>query len=293
MGRTVRGGMYSIVAASIWGGMYVVSKVILNVVSPWQLVWLRYLVGLAALAILIGIQKASWRIPRRDWALVGALSVVGYVVSIGAQFLGTHWANAAWGSVITASTPALMIVFARPILGEAITPGKVLGMIVAMLGVWVIVGGAPPAGHFLIGGLSLVVASVSWALSSVLVRRISADSSIVVVTFYAIALAEVIVSLWVIPTMQWKALAFTHVGRWAGILYLGAVSTAVAFWLWNRGLQLGNATVSGMAFYAQPIVGSLLGALFLGEPLTIRFLIGSAGIISGGLVVWQMQRLDR
>ena len=42
-----------------------------------------------------------------------------------------------------------------------------------------------------------------------------------------------------------------------GVLYLGIVSTAGAFFLWNKGLELLDASI-GSLFFFQPIVGSLL-----------------------------------
>lgn len=46
------GPVYLTIAASIWGGMYVVSKVVLDIVPPLELVWLRYLVASAALILV-------------------------------------------------------------------------------------------------------------------------------------------------------------------------------------------------------------------------------------------------
>lgn len=70
-----------------------------------------------------------------------------------------------------------------------------------------------------------------------------------------------------------------------GLIYLGVISTAIAFLLWNRGLQMLNASSGGVFFFFQPVVGTLLGWLILGEVISITFWIGSVLILFGVLTV--------
>lgn len=56
---------------------------------------------------------------------------------------------------------------------------------------------------------------------------------------------------------------------------MGVISTAGGFLLWNRGLQMLNASSGGIYFFFQPMVGALLGWLILGETINITFWIGS------------------
>lgn len=66
---------------------------------------------------------------------------------------------------------------------------------------------------------------------------------------------------------------------------MGIVSTAGGFLLWNRGLQMLNASSGGIFFFFQPVVGTLLGWLILGENIGITFWIGSILILSGVVFV--------
>jgi len=72
---------------------------------------------------------------------------------------------------------------------------------------------------------------------------------------------------------------------WGGILYLGIVSTAGAFYLWNKGLQMVDAATGGLYFFFQPLVGTLLGWFFLGEHVGVTFWIGALLIIGGVFLV--------
>jgi drug/metabolite transporter (DMT)-like permease len=74
-----------------------------------------------------------------------------------------------------------------------------------------------------------------------------------------------------------------------GILFLGIISTALAMVLWNTAFALVDASLASLAFFAQPVVGTLLGWLFLGERITPLFLLG--GLLIGlGLVVSSCER---
>ena len=70
----------------------------------------------------------------------------------------------------------------------------------------------------------------------------------------------------------------------AGVLFLGLVSTAGAMYLWNYAFAKLPAATASLTFFAQPVVGSLLGWAFLGERITPLFLAGGA-LIGAGLVI--------
>lgn len=72
---------------------------------------------------------------------------------------------------------------------------------------------------------------------------------------------------------------------WGGILYIGTISTAGAFYFWNKGLQLVEAGSGGLYFFFQPLVGTLFGWIFLGEQVGLSFWIGAGLIVAGVLLV--------
>ncbi|TCL76923.1 EamA domain-containing membrane protein RarD [Hydrogenispora ethanolica] len=274
-------------AASIWGGMYVVSKMVLAFVPPLELVWLRYGVALLTLGGIVLAARQSWRIRRRDIPLILGIGIIGYFLSIWAQFAGTRLSSAQMGAVITAATPAFMVIFARLILKEPITAKKALSVGMATVGVVLIVGVGDLGNAAQLGGLILGIAALTWALMSVLVKRVPAGYSPLVVTTYAILAALVVmtplVGFQADPLQLGRALGRPLV--LAGVLYLGVVSTAGAFYFWNKGLQLVDAGRAGLYFFFQPLVGTLLGWLFLGEQVGIAFWTGTALILGGVLLV--------
>ena len=275
-----RGPVFMALAASIWGGMYVVSKLVLVLVTPLALVWLRYVVGLAALGILGVATRQRWRLRWRDIPLIILIGLSGYGISIWAQFRGTQLSTAQAASVITAATPAFMVVFGRLLLGERVTWRRAAAVAAATAGVLVIVGVGQVSTRQG-GGFILLLAAVTWALMSVLVKRVPGDYSALVVTTYGILVAAVLITPLALPQVPPLAVMTRHPLIWGGLLYLGVVSTAGAFFLWTRGVQLVDAGRGGVYFFFQPLVGTLLGWLILGEPVGWAFVGGALLIVLG------------
>lgn len=281
--KTYLGPLYLTLAASIWGGMYVVSKMVLTVIPPLELVWIRYLVALITLTIVGCVTSQSWKIRRRDIPLVLIIGVIGYFISIWAQFAGTQLSTAQMGSVITSATPAFMVLFARILLKERITLRKGLSVGLATIGVLLIIGIGDIGNSSHLGGMILGLAALTWALMSVLVKRVPKDYSQLVITTYAIFIATIAMTPLVITRMNLILVQSILLQPivWGGILYLGIISTAGAFFFWNKGLQMVDATRAGIYFFFQPLVGTLFGYLFLGEQLGIPFWIGACFILGG------------
>lgn len=120
MNKTIIGLLYGLGAAGIWGGLYVVSKVVLDVIPPFTLVTLRLILGSLTLLIVL-IIRGFPKISKQQIYRVLGVGFVGYGISLSLQFLGTKLSTAANGSLVTSATPAFVLLFAWMILGEQIT----------------------------------------------------------------------------------------------------------------------------------------------------------------------------
>ena len=296
MKNSFLGALYLSLAASIWGGMYVVSKYVLGFIPPVTLVWLRYVIGFI---VLYGILKFTQRksklptkITKKDWLLIAWIGFIGYFVSILCQFIGTKLSDAHTGSLITAATPAFIIIFARILLKEKLTMRKVLAMLISTFGVIVVVGWNVKLGDYFLGSIILVGAALTWALLSVFVKLASYRNSSLIITTYAIFFALVFTTPLMLWEVQRNTLSFANIYVILGIIYLGTFSTAGAFFLWNKGLELMDAGIGSLFFFFQPIVGSFLGWLFLGEHLNVNFFVGGALILLGVLIISLKNELD-
>jgi drug/metabolite transporter (DMT)-like permease len=283
--RTRQWGILSgLGAASIWGGMYVVSKVVLEVIPPFALITLRLLLGILVLWIIVAWHGGTG-FSRRQTAQVVAVGWVGYGVSLGFQFVGTKLSTASNGALVTSATPAFVLLFAAWLLGEPVTRRRLVALGVSTLGVLAVIDPrtARLSPDLFWGNLSLVAAAITWALYSVLIRKVtrSLDTlSVSLVAFFGGLLITVPAGAWELNTL---GIGEITPGIIAGVLFLGIISTALAMYLWNNAFAMLEAGAASLTFFAQPVVGASLGALFLGERLSPLFFIGGALI---GLGLW-------
>jgi drug/metabolite transporter (DMT)-like permease len=134
------------------------------------------------------------------------------------------------------------------------------------------------------GNMSLVAAALTWALYSVLVRRLTRDVDVLSTSLIAFVGGLPVC----LPLAFWEASSQGYGpiswGIFAGILFLGIISTALAMFLWNTAFAKLEAGVASLTFFAQPLVGSILSALFLGDKITPLF-IGGGILIGVGLII--------
>lgn len=273
------------IAASSWGSLYVVCKMVLTVIEPMTLVWLRMVISAILLGIMSKIMGESWHIERKDIPRLIAIGLVGYVFSNWTQFYGTQLASAQAGSVLTATSPVFMVIFAYFILHEKITWKKWLSVGMSTVGVVLIVGvGGMQGGLF--GGFILIIAAATWGLISVWVKQVPAKYPTIVVTMYCMLVSAIFLTPVELPTINGQMLqAMLEPEILAEITYISLVPTALAYYLWNKGLTMVDASTGGMYFFFQPITGTFLGWLFLGETIGLPFIIGTSLILLGIVLV--------
>lgn len=285
MQRSACGLLAGLLAASIWGGMYVVSKAVMDVVPPFTLLSSRLLLGILVLGGILAFRRNRPVTRRQFWQVFG-VGTVGYGISLGFQFIGTHLSTASNGALVTSATPAFVLLFASLLLKERITWKRILALTVASLGVMAIIDPrtADFSSRLFLGNLSLVAAAITWALYSVLVRATTRQVDVLSVSAIAFA-GGLPVSL---PMSAWEIsggnLGTITAGVIGGVLFIGIISTALAMYLWNTAFTLLDAGAASLTFFAQPVVGTILGAIFLGEKITPLFLLGGMFIGLGILI---------
>ena len=301
LGR-LRAGIDPLLAACLWGGMYVVSSAGFGLIPPVTLGALRVVIGGAALTL------ALWLAYRRNpklsaaptWASGDrwrAIALGGIVAAtIITQFLGTALASAHDGALLTTVTPVFVILLAWMLLGERPRWPVVVGMLLALVGVAIVVaaqtamesGGSSNREAALLGDGLLVLSALCWALFTVvgapLIRRHSALVAATSATRWSLLFMLPAAAIELALRDDWRALSLSP-GAVGAVLYLGLGATALAWFLWYRGIATMEAGVASIYFFAQPVVGGVLAGIFLHEALTGAFWLGGLVLAAGILVV--------
>jgi drug/metabolite transporter (DMT)-like permease len=277
--KTISGPLYLSLAASIWGGMYVVSKFTFSIAPPMTILFIRYLIAGIVLTIIC-VASGGWRFKKEGWIYLLEIGVIGYFGSISAQFIGTDLSNAHLGALITTLSPLFLSIFAVFLLKEKMSKRQLTSLFMATIGVIIIVG-APGAGtHYILGIIVLLIAAVTWGYYSVVVKQAAIHYSPLQMTTIGVWIAAVLSFPFAIHQWGgWDHSIILSTSFVLSTLYISVVSTAIAFFAWNIGLKLTPSHHAGLYFFLQPVVGSLFGWLFLGEDLGSTFIIGSLLIL--------------
>lgn len=152
----------------LWGSLYVVSKYVLGKLPTFTISFLRFVIAFITLTLMGSKRKVA--IARRDMPWLLVLGVFGYFVAVGAQLLGTKYAGASMASLLNALNPVTMTLFGALILHERLTIRKVAGLILALIGVYAILGGGM-AGIGL-GSICSLFSVLLWSLVSALLGMV-------------------------------------------------------------------------------------------------------------------------
>jgi drug/metabolite transporter (DMT)-like permease len=127
----------------------------------------------------------------------------------------------------------------------------------------------------------MAATGTSWGLYSVHGRGARDSqgytfSTFLVVGGVSLALAPVLEvatpgALWIEPT--WNGLGLA--------LFMGMISTALSYILWNATLRRIRASQGGVVQLTVPVLASAMGILLLGEHLTATLLLGAAAVLAG------------
>ncbi len=285
--------------------MYVVSRAGFGLIPPVTLGALRVIIGGAALTLALWLaDRRARRNPKKlaaspAWTSsdhMRAIALGGIVAAtIITQFLGTAFASAHDGALLTTITPVFVVLLAWMLLSERPHWPVVVGMLLALVGVAIVVAaqtasGGDSASHesAVLGDGLLLLSALCWALFTVvgapLIRRHSALVAATSATRWSLLFMLPAAAIELALRDDWRTLSFT-LGAVAAVLYLGLGATALAWFLWYRGIAHMEAGVASIYFFAQPVVGGLLAGLFLHEALPTAFWLGGLVLAAGILVV--------
>ncbi|MBK9094968.1 MAG: DMT family transporter [Anaerolineae bacterium] len=278
----------------VWGASFLFIKIALAELGPVTLVALRVGFGLVFLLLVLRWQRLS--LPR-DPRLWGLLTVAG-LFNTAVPFVLIAWSeqtiDSGLASILNGTTPLFGLLIAHLVLhDERITGAKLIGVIISFIGLIIIVGRNPGSGFFsnVLGELAVIAASLSYASTSVFVRRFLRDQPTTVLAIGQLASAEVFLLAGILLA-EWPLRLPTLPITWLSVLWLGILGSGFAYLLYFYLIKEMGASRTTTVTYAIPVVGVLLGVLVLHEALEGRVLAG-AGLVIGGVVMGNWRRAGR
>lgn len=275
--------LYLLATFSLWGSLYVVSKLVLGKLPTFTVAASRFVIAFITLSLLLRKGGKPQPFQREDWKYLVLIGFFGYFISVGAQLLGTKFAGSTAASLINSMNPISMSVVAAIFLGEKLTPKKIIGILLALAGVYLILGGGQGAN--LTGVALSVFAVLGWSTVSVLTRKLGGKYEPLQITRCAVGIAAVCnMAAAAVELVVSDAPVTVDLTCVVGLVYMGVFCTGVAYLLWNKSLAAMEAGTCSAFYPVQPLVSALLGAIVFHEKLGVRFFIGAALVAAGVLL---------
>lgn len=282
----------------VWGGSFFFNAIAIRELPVFTFVVAR--VALAALILMAVLRFRGEWLPRDPtvWAAFFGMGLLNNVIPFSLIVAGqTHLASGV-AAILNASTPLFTVILAHVLTSdERMSGGKLVGVVVGLLGVAAMVGGEAiqNLGAHVGAQLMCLGAAISYAFAGIYGRRFrsmgftpmtTATGQVIASSVMLLPVALLIDRPWTLPAPSLQAIA--------AVIGVAAISTALAYVLYFRLLATAGATNLSLVTFLVPVSAILLGTLFLGEVLQPRHFVGMA-LIGLGLAAidgrpWRMLR---
>jgi drug/metabolite transporter (DMT)-like permease len=276
-----------------WGSSFLLIKISVEVIPPAQVVFIRTAiagVGLMLLALARGLKFPS------NWSNLFPLILIG-IGNTAIPFLLITWGETAIDSSVASILQATASLFTLVIAhfffaDERMTPQRIGGMILGFLGVIVLfapsIRGSGIAIAVILGQLAIVLASLFYAMFTTYSRVVLNGRGIAPLVVAAVSQSSAAVIMGVITFLSplfggSTPVSLLEIPREVSIavIVLGIFNTCFAYALFYSVVSILGAARASMVTYVVPVVGLVLGIVFLDEPLTWALGIGALLVFAG------------
>ncbi|WP_406863431.1 EamA family transporter [Streptomyces sp. HUAS MG47] len=290
-GRRISGAIWAALAIVyvVWGSTYLGIRVVVETMPPFLSAGGRFVVaGLLLAAIIawrqgIGALKVT---PRQlgSAALVGVLLLLG---GNGLVVLAETSIPSGLAALLIAVVPAWVVVL-KALFGERPTLGGLAGVLMGLAGLAVLtLPGLTGAVHM--GGVLLVVlATLMWSTGSFTSSRLPMPKNPFTASAYEMLAGGLACAALGLFRGEQHGLDLGEISTrsWVAWAYLVLFGSLIAFTAYAWLLQTAPLSLVATYAYVNPVVAVLLGALILGEALTLPIALGGAIVVLGvGLIV--------
>jgi drug/metabolite transporter (DMT)-like permease len=279
------------VMSVLWGVSYLFIKVAVRELPPVVVVTAR--TGIAALVLV--------PVALRQGLLRPVLAKAGPLVALSLMNVAAPFLLITYGETHISSSLTALLIAAEPIMiavlawrldsAERVSARQALGLAVGMGGVVVLVGLDLTGDRLgLLGAGMVLLATVGYAGSTLIVKRHLADVPVVGVVAATMTITTVLLGPLAVATAPHRLPGPQVAGS---LLVLGLLCTALAFLAFYALIAEAGPGRAAVITYVNPAVAVLLGVLVLGEALTAATVAGSLLILAGSWLSTRPARAPR
>jgi len=264
--------------AAIWGASFLFMRIAAPAIGAVATADVRMLIAggaLAAYYVATGFD-AQWRRWWRYYLFIGALNSAAPFLLYGYAALDL---SVGLMAVLNATSPMWGALLSALVLRERLSPGRIAGLILGVIGV-ALVSGAEASTRWL-AILAGLAAAFCYGLTGVVLRRWGRET-----TARGMAVGtQLMGGVLLMPLLVLAPPAWPSAQVVLAMLALGLVCGALAYVLYFRLIADIGATGALTVTYLIPILGVLWGWLFLGEALSTPMIAGTLVVVAGTVLV--------
>lgn len=271
--------------ALLWGLSIPITKLGLITLPPLTLTALRFIIAVPLMFVLV---VGKQRLPRRELPRLAALGILGIGIGQVAQTFGVAGTSASVGTIISATIPIFVVVFAAMRLRQSVSRLQALGLVAAFAGIAVVASGRGDAASTvtqttLAGAMLVLLSAVTIAFYYVWSVELSERWGTATVAAWSTLFGFIALLPWAGWEMWHVPFTVTATGLGAAA-YLGVVVTVMGLFMWLAILRTVPARIAAAIQYLQPVVGVAAAAVMFGDDLGLMFALG-VGLVLGGLAL--------
>jgi len=265
----------------IWGSSFSVTKTVVHEVPPYIFATLRHIIASTILLpfYLYRRRTVKQQLPYGKLTLMGLLGITVYY---GFFNFAMTYISASTGALIEGLIPVAIAIPAAIFLKEPLNTKSIAGILLCVTGVILVgfVGSVKSGGHQLAGSMLMLLAVCCWSGYTLLSRSLKETDTLLATavstfigTAFLLPIAAVDIYLHGMPVVSGPA--------WAGIAYLGAFASALAYFLYNRALESLPAAQVGNFLNLNPVIGAVIAMIFLKDTFTGWQIAGGVLVLAG------------
>jgi len=278
--------LYLVIATIFLGLNFHLAKVILKEVNFIEAGFWRFLFGVVALVILGFRNLPTFQLVIKNIRGVSLTGIIGLFGFNFFFFLGLMNSSAINAALIVSLNPVLTILFSHKILKTPIKTTQIIGISIAFIGaIYLIIRGEILNLYYLqfnYGDILIFIANVFFALHHVWVKKYSANISSLNFTLLTSLCCLIGFSI-LTPIYGMSNITSHSLNFWMAVFGIGCLGTALAYYLWQKGVQIIGAHHAGIYMNIVPLSAALF-TIFFNEPLYKYHLIGGLLIVIGLLI---------
>lgn len=279
-------GLASIIFVMLtWGSTIAVTKVLVADIPPLFFAFVRFLIAsVCLLPVFIFSRQASIsHLKRADYGYLILMGLTGITLFYIAFNISLMYTSASTGALIQGFLPVAIAVLGVIFLKERLSKFQITGILLSTAGVAAVgfFANGDQSGDSLKGNLLMIAAMICWAVYTIISRKLDHINSLTVTCLSGFSGTILLLPAALIDLHNHSGTISLSVNEWLALIYLGAIASALCYFLYNKALETLPAAQVGNFLNLEPIVGVITAFIFLHEQLGTIHIIGSVCVFAG------------